>query len=187
MMSSAAVFLDRDGVLTEPITVGGLERPAWTHDELRIIPGVAAALDRLRSAGFVLVAITNQPDIARGQARLADVEAINVALAEKLGLDAVYLCPHDGATCECRKPQPGMILRAASDLSLDPSRSWLVGDRWVDIAAGHGAGVRSILLKRPGSWDATSAGSPPPDLQADAVADDLAGAARVIVGAERSR
>jgi D-glycero-D-manno-heptose 1,7-bisphosphate phosphatase len=186
-MSAAAVFLDRDGVLTELITAGSVERPARSLDELRIIPGVADALDRLRSAGFLLVAITNQPDVARGQARLGDVEAINAAVADELGLDAVYLCPHDGDACACRKPRPGMILDAAADLSVDLSRSWLVGDRWVDIAAGNAAGVRSILLDRPSSWDATSAGAPPPNLRPEAIVDSLGAAAGMIVDAALDR
>ena len=185
-MSKRAVFLDRDGVLTEPIELGGHERPAWSLDELRIIPGVAGALNGLRAAGFLLVAITNQPDIARGQVSAAEVGRINGAMADQLSLDAVYVCPHSGASCTCRKPLPGMIHQAANDLHIDLSRSWLVGDRWVDIAAGDAAGVRSVLVDRPGSWAATSAGSPPPSLRPEAVVDTMVAAAGLILAADEA-
>ena len=187
-MSAPAVFLDRDGVLMEPVVVGTRERPPWTLDELRIIPGVSDALDELRMAGFLLVAITNQPDIGRGEACAADVQSINEVIVGELALDAVYVCPHDGSSpCDCRKPLPGMLHQAANDLGIDLSSSWLVGDRWVDIAAGGAAGVRSILVNRPGSWDATSAGPPPPDLQPDAVVDSVAAATRMILAAGNAR
>ena len=95
-MGRPAVFFDRDGVLTEPVVVGGQERPPWTIDELRIVPGAQPALDALGRDGHALVVVTNQPDIGRGDARAADVAAINEAVAAVLGLDAVYTCPHDG-------------------------------------------------------------------------------------------
>ena len=95
---------------------------------------------------------------------------------------AVYTCPHDGADgCDCRKPLPGMIVRAAADLDLELSRSWLVGDRWVDIAAGNAAGVRSILVDRPGSWDPTSAGPPPTSLRPYALVSGIREAVDVIM------
>jgi D-glycero-D-manno-heptose 1,7-bisphosphate phosphatase len=97
-------------------------------------------------------------------------------LSDELGLDKVYCCPHDNTDrCGCRKPQPGMLLDAARDLDLDLPSSWLVGDRWVDLAAASAAGVRGVLLERPYSWDPTSAGEPPSDLHSAWSAPTLAG------------
>src|SRR5215217_9296988 len=131
MKGRRAVFLDRDGVLAEPIAVGAYERPPWTLDELRIVHDALTALELLRAAGFTLVVVTNQPDVGRGDLDRGVAERINAALKERLGVDAVYACFHSGAApCPCRKPAPGMVLSAARELSLDLTRSWLVGDRW---------------------------------------------------------
>jgi D-glycero-D-manno-heptose 1,7-bisphosphate phosphatase len=177
-----AVFLDRDGIITDPVPADGRERPAWTLDELVVASGAADAARALREAGFVLVVVTNQPDIARGDVTAAVVDAINDEVSSQVVLDAVYVCPHDGADrCECRKPLPGMIRQAAADLDLALDRSWMVGDRWVDIAAGRAAGVRTVLVDRPGSFAATSAGAAPPGVVPDLVATDVAGAATAII------
>jgi D-glycero-D-manno-heptose 1,7-bisphosphate phosphatase len=181
-----AVFLDRDGVITDPVLADRRERPAWSLAELVVARGAADAASVLRAAGFVLVVVTNQPDIARGHLSSDVVDAINEHVMSRLGLDAVYVCRHDGAAgCDCRKPRPGMLLQAAAELDLDLERSWLVGDRWVDIAAGRAAGVRTVLVERPGSFAPTSAGAPPQDLQPDFVAEDVAGAAATIIRTTR--
>ncbi|HEX2039692.1 MAG TPA: HAD-IIIA family hydrolase [Acidimicrobiales bacterium] len=162
-MNSArpAVFLDRDGVVNEPVRDGELLRPPTTLHELRVTDGAGKELARLRDAGYLLVVVTNQPDVARGTARREDVEEINRRLAADLELDAVYSCMHDNADgCECRKPLPGLLLQAAREQGIDLPSSWLIGDRWVDIAAGNAVGVRSILLETPHSRRATSAGEP---------------------------
>ena len=177
-----AVFLDRDGVLTEPVLVDGRERPAWSLDELDVVTAAGAATRDLRAAGFLLVLVTNQPDIARGDVDAEVVVAINEHVAELLGLDAVYACPHDGHDgCACRKPLPGMIHEAAAALDIELAESWLVGDRWVDIAAGQAAGVRTVLVKRAHSMSPTSAGDPPHDLRPDAAVHDIAEASALIL------
>lgn len=151
----AAVFLDRDGVLVED--VGLLTRA----EELRVLPGVPAALSRLRQAGFALVVITNQPVVARGLARESDVQAVHHSLEASLlaagapRLDAWYYCPHHPKAevlayrviCDCRKPRPGMLRQAARDLGLDLAASFMVGDRITDIAAGASAGCRTVLVE----------------------------------------
>jgi D-glycero-D-manno-heptose 1,7-bisphosphate phosphatase len=181
-MDRPAVYLDRDGVVTQPVLGEGGERPAWTLDELAIVPGAAAAAAALREAGFALIVVTNQPDIARGAVTAGVVDAINAEVAAALDLDGVYVCPHDGADgCDCRKPRPGMLHRAAADHAIDLGRSWLVGDRWVDIAAGRAAGVRTVLVERPGSFAPTSAGAPGQDLVPDLVVRDVAAAAAMII------
>jgi D-glycero-D-manno-heptose 1,7-bisphosphate phosphatase len=174
MVPRRAVFLDRDGVVTATVERHGVASVALAPEELVVLPGVAAALDRLRDAGYVLVVVTNQPDVARGSLRSTDVEAMHRQLATGLPIDRFEVCPHDGAEgCPCRKPKPGMLLAAATELDLDLAGSWMVGDRWVDIAAGRAAGVRTLLVTEPYSWAATSSGSPPSDLAPDGRVEGL--------------
>jgi D-glycero-D-manno-heptose 1,7-bisphosphate phosphatase len=174
MAGRRAVFLDRDGVVTATVERHGVASVALAPDELVVLPGVAAALDRLRDAGYVVVVVTNQPDVARGSLRSVDVEAMHRQLAVDLPIDRFEVCPHDGAEgCLCRKPQPGMLLTAAAELHLDLPASWMVGDRWVDIAAGRAAGVRTLLAAEPYSWAPTSSGSPPADLVPDGRVEGL--------------
>jgi D-glycero-D-manno-heptose 1,7-bisphosphate phosphatase len=92
--------------------------------------------------------VTNQPDVARGLQRREVVEAINDQIRGRLGLDAVYTCYHDGRdACRCRKPKPGLLLEAAAQHLVDLPRSFMVGDRWSDVAAGQAAGCRSLLIR----------------------------------------
>jgi D-glycero-D-manno-heptose 1,7-bisphosphate phosphatase len=178
-VAEPAIFLDRDGVIIE--SVRNPSAPPEMLDDLRVPIGVADALARLRANGFALVVVTNQPQVARGTLTRAAVEEINDAIRQTLPVDAIYVCFHDGAQCECRKPRPGLLLDAAHDLELDLSRSWLVGDRWVDIAAGASAGVRTVLLGRDWSWAPTSAGAPSPELAPDYTVANLSDAAAVVL------
>jgi D-glycero-D-manno-heptose 1,7-bisphosphate phosphatase len=145
-----AVFLDRDGVLIRTHVREGIPRPAATLPEVAILPGVPDALALLKRLGFVLVCVTNQPDVARGTQLRANVEAVNAHLLARLPLDDLRTCFHDDADgCACRKPRPGMLLAAARDLGLDLSRSVMVGDRWSDVRAGSAAGCLTILIDAP--------------------------------------
>jgi D-sedoheptulose 7-phosphate isomerase len=142
-----AVFLDRDGVINKAILREGKPYPPSNLSELEVASDTPAALQDLKSRGFELVVITNQPDVARGSLSRDTVESINQALKTSLPLDDVFVCYHiDKDNCECRKPKPGMILEAARKHSIDLSRSFMVGDRWRDIDAGHNAGCKTILL-----------------------------------------
>jgi D-glycero-D-manno-heptose 1,7-bisphosphate phosphatase len=142
-----AVFLDRDGVLNEVVLRDGRPHPPQTVDELRVIDGVPEALAALKQAGFVLIVVTNQPDIARGTTTRAEVDAINDQLKSLLPLDDVYICPHDDDdNCDCRKPKPGMIVQASNDHNLDLTHSVVVGDRWRDIEMGRSAGVGTVFV-----------------------------------------
>jgi len=146
-MSRPAVFLDRDGVLNEPVVRRGRPRPPETTAALRVLPGVREVCRELSGAGLALVCVTNQPDIARGTQDLATVTAMNEHLRALLGLDEVVVCPHDDDDgCVCRKPRPGMILDAARRLHLDVSHSITIGDRWRDIEAGRAAGTWTVLV-----------------------------------------
>jgi D-glycero-D-manno-heptose 1,7-bisphosphate phosphatase len=147
-MARPAVFLDRDGVLNEAVLRDGRPHPPASPDEVVLRPGAAAACARLRDAGFLLVMVTNQPDIARGTTTRAAVDRINERLVADLGLDDVCVCPHDDAdACACRKPAPGLILEAADRLGVDLGGSLVVGDRWRDIAAGAAAGVTTVWVR----------------------------------------
>jgi D-glycero-D-manno-heptose 1,7-bisphosphate phosphatase len=147
-----AVFLDRDGVLNRLRHEGGVPRPPAGPDSLELLPGVEGALPRLADQGLLLVVVTNQPDVARGTLERAAVEAIHEKLRAELPLHDVLACYHDDADgCGCRKPRPGLLLRAAGDHAIDLSRSFLVGDRWKDVAAGRAAGCTTILIERPHS------------------------------------
>lgn len=144
-----AVFLDRDGVINECKVVDGKPYPPLSVEEFVIYPGVLAACQKLKQAGFLLVVATNQPDVGRGTLKREIVEAIHAHMLQVLPLDRVEVCYHPGKSeteCDCRKPKPGMLLRAAHELNIDLKVSWMVGDRWRDIDCGHAAGCRTILI-----------------------------------------
>ena len=148
-MSQPAVFLDRDGVLNQPIIRAGRPHPPEAVTDLRLLEGVTEACREMCAAGLTLVCVTNQPDIARGTQDPAIVVAINDRLRALLGLHEVVVCPHDDADgCLCRKPLPGMILDAARRQDLDVARSITVGDRWRDIEAGRAAGTWTVFIDR---------------------------------------
>jgi D-glycero-D-manno-heptose 1,7-bisphosphate phosphatase len=177
-----AVFLDRDGTLIEER--GYLDR----IESLAIFPWTADALRLLKRAGFATVVITNQAAVGRGiidEAFLADVHRELSARLERGGgvIDAYYYCPHAPdarlepfrQVCGCRKPAPGMIERACLEMDLDPARSVMVGDRWLDVACGQAAGTRSILVRT--GHGAHEEEAPPDGLRADAILNNLMEAA----------
>jgi D-glycero-D-manno-heptose 1,7-bisphosphate phosphatase len=142
-----AVFLDRDGVLNRAVLREGKPYPPATLGELRVLSGVRDACRKLREAGFALILITNQPDIARGATTAGHVAEINARLQRYLELDDVRVCPHDDdARCACRKPQPGLLLDAARKWNIDMAASFVVGDRWRDVEAGHRAGCQAVFV-----------------------------------------
>jgi D-glycero-D-manno-heptose 1,7-bisphosphate phosphatase len=143
-MTARAVFLDRDGVLNKAIVRGGKPYPPATLAQVEILPDAASALSRLKEAGYRLVVVTNQPDVARGDQRRDTVEAINALLASRLPINEFRICYHDDCdACGCRKPMPGLLLREPAH---DLGASIMIGDRWRDIEAGRLAGVRATVL-----------------------------------------
>src|SRR5688500_3115772 len=154
---SPAVFLERDGTL--------IEDTGYIRDPLavRLFPDVAEGLATLRAHGFKTVIVTNQSGIGRGYFTEADYRAVHGRLVELLApgaIDAVYFCAeHPDTASERRKPGPGMLLEAAADLSLDLSRSWMIGDRVGDIEAGRRAGCRTILLRTGEGMKADASGA----------------------------
>lgn len=143
-----AVFLDRDGVINKAIVKDGKPYPPSDISEMVILPGVPEALQRLRSASFRLIVITNQPDVVRGTQTRENIEAMNAWLRTRLPLDEIRTCYHDDAdNCSCRKPSPGLIMEAAKDSQLDLAQSFMVGDRWRDIEAGQRAGCTTFFVE----------------------------------------
>jgi D-glycero-D-manno-heptose 1,7-bisphosphate phosphatase len=166
-----AVFLDRDGVLNQRPPEHDYVR---SRDQFSLLPGVAEAVRRLDAAGYALVVVSNQRGIARGLVSRGTLKAIEEAILEETGVAvAFYYCPHDRDDgCSCRKPAPGMLLEASADLTLDLSRSVMVGDAETDVEAGRAAGTRTILIAPAGV-----------ETTADAVVGSLAEAAAAIVQA----
>jgi D-glycero-D-manno-heptose 1,7-bisphosphate phosphatase len=146
-----AVFLDRDGVINRALERDGKPYPSANLSEFEIFPEVPEACRRLKQAGFLLVVATNQPDVGRGTLKQAAVEEIHAEMCRRLPLDRVEVCYHPGkglSDCDCRKPRPGMLLRAARELGIELRQSWMIGDRWRDVDCGHAAGCRTIFIDR---------------------------------------
>jgi D-glycero-D-manno-heptose 1,7-bisphosphate phosphatase len=173
---SPAVFLDRDGTLIRDVDYCGDPR------DVHLFPGAAEALRKLKQAGYKLIIITNQSGIGRGYFNESAYRAVESEVIRQLGeklIDATYFCPHaPDHQCECRKPQPGMILQGARDHHLDLAKSFLIGDKQSDVECGHNAGVKTVLVQ-------TGYGAEGNAKSADLVADDLGQAADMILAASR--
>ena len=178
MSGRPAVFLDRDGTLSE-------ERGFIDRLELiEIFPWTSDAIRLLNRAGFAVVVVTNQSAIGRGIIDLPFLQTVHDAFDRHLvrsgaKIDRYYYCPHHPdaplpeyrMVCRCRKPGPGMIEQATTELGLDPSQSFMVGDRLIDVACGHAAGVRSLLVR---SGHSAHRGEAPPGLsEPDAILNNL--------------
>jgi D-glycero-D-manno-heptose 1,7-bisphosphate phosphatase len=148
-----AVFLDRDGVLNRPVVRNGQPNPPSRVEGFELYDDVADGCARLKAEQFLLVVITNQPDVGRGTQSREAVEAMHVKMQLALpSLDRIEICYHAGERygepCDCRKPRPGMILRAAAELKIDLRASYVIGDRWRDIDCARAAGCRAIFIER---------------------------------------
>ncbi len=156
-----AVFLDRDGVINE--NASRIDRP----EKLKIYPYALKAIKRINDAGYFVILVTNQPEVAKGFFSYSDLMRVHDHLKKVLAehgahLDGIYVCPHhpekgfEGEIpelkydCECRKPKPGLLLRAVKDFDIDVKKSWIIGDSKTDIAAGKAAGVKTIMVTEGG-------------------------------------
>ncbi len=177
-----AVFLDRDGTVIKSRAY--LDR----LDMIQLFPWTADAIRVLNLAGFVTVVVSNQSAVGRGLIDEPFLEQVHATIDTHLAagharMDAYYFCPHHPdakvdryrQVCRCRKPEPGLIERACRELQLDPSRSVMVGDRWLDVACGRAAGTRTVLVRT--GHGADEACHPAPDDRADVILDDLMEAA----------
>ena len=143
----AAVFFDRDGVINRAVVRDGKPFPPSGVDDFELLPEVASSLAALKAHGFALYVITNQPDVSRGTQTREAIENIHQALLSSLPIDDIFVCYHDDKDeCACRKPLPGLLLEARSKHNIDLARSFVVGDRWRDIDAGHNAGCKTVLI-----------------------------------------
>lgn len=176
-----AIFLDRDGVLIE-------NRPDYIRDwsQVQIIPDAIRVLSHSAIKNYKVVVVTNQSAVGRGLMTLETANEINHLLIDLINrhgghIDGVYMCPHSPAdACACRKPSPGLLLQAAQELSLDLSRSWIVGDAWTDILAGQAAGLRQAILVRTGRGAEQLKQPRPASVAGHLVCRDLADAMDVI-------
>jgi len=137
------LFLDRDGVINKLIN----NRPPWKISEIFIYKEIKDIIDYAKSLNFIPIVITNQPDAARGDITYELLNKINGSICKKLNLNNFYICkhPYDGL-CECRKPKPGMILKASKEINIDLNKSYMIGDREKDIEAGRRAGCKTISI-----------------------------------------
>src|SRR5215813_6697431 len=172
---SPAVFIDRDGTIMEDCDYCSHAK------EVRIFPGVIEALRRLKLQGFKLIIITNQSGIGRGFLTLDEYRAVEAEVLRQLGdglVDATYYCPDaPGQHSTCRKPAPGMLVQATRDHPIDLSRSFLIGDKEIDVECAHNAGLRAIRVRTGDQGNMTGT-------MADWIADDLPGAVEIIVGSK---
>ncbi len=179
-MRAAAVFLDRDGTINvEKTYLHRIEDWEW-------VDGAPEAIRQFNHAGFKVVVVSNQAGIARGMYSHADVDNLHAFVSSELGkigasIDAFYYCPHhpeygEERSCSCRKPSPGLLLRAANELDIDLSRSWMIGDKLIDIQAAKAASVNSILVR-------TGYGAKEASLCADdqLIGDDIVSAGQAIL------
>ena len=163
--SRRAVFLDRDGVINRPKVINARPYPPESPAEFRLLPGVKDACAQLKAAGYLLVVVTNQPDVGRGTLERDLVEAIHDDMRRLLPVDLVKVCYHAGERygqpCDCRKPRPGMLLEAAAEAGIELAASFMVGDRWRDIECGLRAGCRTIFV----DWGYDETLKHPPDFR----------------------
>lgn len=181
-----AVFLDRDGVLIENREEYVRE---WSH--VKILPKVLDALSTFHNHGFKIIVVTNQSAIGRGLLTFQNAQNINdrliYTIKENGGwVDGVYMCPHKPEDqCDCRKPKPGLLIRAAQERSLDLTTSWMIGDAWSDLLAGQTAGVRGSVLVRTGRGSAQLLQTQPEGLKSFLISDDLFDACNYVAHLER--
>ena len=181
------VFLDRDGVINAALWNGeeGKWDSPYSVEEFRLMPGAAQAVALINRLGFLAVVVSNQPGVAKGKCSAEVLDSLNQKMLLELGqegarLDAIYYCLHHPQArvatlrvhCECRKPKPGLLLKAAQDLDVDLKRSYLIGDQLTDVEAGLAAGCRTALIG--------GRGRPAPLVAADWVTESLLSALNII-------
>ena len=144
-----SIFLDRDGVINVPTIMDAKPYAPRRFDKFTFYEGIEDLLSYLSAKDFLLIVVTNQPDIGNELVKLEEVEKMHNLLCESLPVTEVMVCPHSQLDeCNCRKPQPGMIKTAIAKYNIDVRQSWLIGDRWSDILAGKLTGLQTIFIDR---------------------------------------
>ncbi|HOO77039.1 MAG TPA: HAD family hydrolase [bacterium] len=175
-MAVRAVFLDRDGVVNEVVRRNGVPVSPVDFRELRIRPGIRECIRELKNNGWMVLIVTNQPDIARGGLDPDELEKMHGYIRASLEVDDIIVCPHDTADgCRCRKPRPGMLEDGAARYGIDLSGSFMAGDQQKDMAAGRAAGCRTILVDAPYNRG----------VQSDFTVADPGNISRVVLGKDR--
>jgi len=170
-----AVFLDRDGVINRAFVRDGRSYPPVSLDEVEILPQVELALINLKEAGYLLIVVTNQPDVASGKTSKLVVDRINNLLMDSLPIDEIRTCFHeDKDRCQCRKPLPGLLISASREYQINLEASFMIGDRWRDIEAGQAAGCKTFFIDY--GYQERQPDSP------DFIVSSLAEAAEIIIG-----
>lgn len=146
-LSHKAIFLDRDGIINQSLVRNGKPYPPSEMSEFQLVPGIQEALKGLKARGYLLLVVTNQPDVARGTANLATIDAFHERILSDLPIQKIYVCAHDDKDgCPCRKPRPGLLLKGAEEFGIDLTQSYMVGDRWRDVDAGNAAGCTTVFV-----------------------------------------
>jgi D-glycero-D-manno-heptose 1,7-bisphosphate phosphatase len=149
-MTRRAAFLDRDGVLVEPLVRNNRAIAPFSLDEFRLVPDAGLQVTRLARAGLLPIVVTNQPEVARGIIAPVVLEEMHERLRRAVPVEDIFVCAHDGPDgCGCRKPKPGMLVAAAEKWGIDLAHSFMVGDRGSDVEAGQAAGCYTVLIERP--------------------------------------
>lgn len=142
-----AVFLDRDGVINKSLVVNGKPFAPTSIIDFQLLPGVIDSLLILKDAGYLTVIVTNQPDLSTGKQTWKSLNEIHAYLTDYCHIDLIKICSHAKEDhCKCRKPNPRMIIEASNDLGIDISESFMIGDRWSDIEAGHRSGCKKTFF-----------------------------------------
>lgn len=142
-----AIFLDRDGVLNRAVIKNGKPYPPFDLGNLEILDGVKESIRAFQKASWLVIVVTNQPDVVRNIVSKDNVEEINNYLKSTLHFNEIYTCYHDNNDfCDCRKPKPGMLLAASKKNNINLKNSYMIGDRWTDIEAGNKAGCKTIFV-----------------------------------------
>jgi len=171
-----AVFLDRDGVINKPVIKRGRPFSPRKIEDFELLDGLDNFLKKSKQNGFINIIITNQPDIARGLMGWESLEKINNFIREKLPVDDILVCPHDNKdNCNCRKPKPGLLLKAAKERNIALENSFIIGDQWKDMEAGKNAGCTTVLIEYPYNKE----------VKADFRVKDLSSAEEIILKGEK--
>ena len=142
-----AIFLDRDGTLNKAYIKNGLPISPSSLNKFKIIKGVKKSINRLKKLNFLCILITNQPDVFRGKISKKTVVKMNSYIKKKIKLDDMFVCYHDNEhNCSCRKPKPGLLVKASKKWKIDLNKSFMIGDRWKDILAGKKVGCKTIFI-----------------------------------------
>ena len=144
-----AIFFDRDGVLNKAYVKKGKPYAPRDYSKFIVFDEVPELLKKLKNRGYLIVVVTNQPDIGNGFTKIQEVEKMHKKLFETRLIDKIYMCTHrQDENCNCRKPKTGMFMKAKEELLIDMNSSWMIGDRDSDIRAGYSAGVNCIFIDK---------------------------------------